>query len=87
MKLRPVVELLKNYLMMNHALKKVEEAKDGILKGETSVSPYRRGDESGCDYCKYRHICGFDVKVPGYEYRDIDKLKSEEVLMEMRKGE
>ena len=74
-------------MMMNYALKKVEQAYEEIQQGETAVLPYRRGDETGCDYCKYRHICGFDVKVPGYEYRDIDKLKSEEVLMEMRKGE
>ena len=85
-KVSKVVSEADFYLMMNHALKKVEEARAGILQGETSVLPYRRGDESGCDYCKYRHVCGFDVKVPGYEYRDIDKMKSEEALMEIRKG-
>jgi len=72
------------HLMMNHALKKVEEARTEILKGETKVSPYRRGDENGCTYCKYRHVCGFDLKVPGYEYRDIDKMKNEEALQAIR---
>lgn len=74
------------HLMMNHALKKVEEARVGILEGETKVSPYRRSDETGCDFCKYRHICGFDIKVPGYEYRDIDKMKSEDALQAIREG-
>jgi len=74
------------HLMMNHALKKVEEAREGILEGETKAAPYRRGDETGCTFCKYRHICGFDVKIPGYEYRDINKMKSEEALDAIRKG-
>ena len=74
------------HLMMNHALKKVEEARAGILEGETKAAPYRRGDETGCTFCKYRHICGFDVKIPGYEYRDINKMKSEEALDAIRKG-
>lgn len=74
------------HLMMNHALKKVEEARAGILEGETKASPYRRGDETGCDFCKYRHICGFDVKVPGYEYREIEKMKSEDALKAIRDG-
>ena len=72
------------HLMMNHALKKVEEAGKAILDGETKVLPYRRGDETGCDYCKYKHVCGFDIKIPGYEYRDIDKMSNEEVLEAIR---
>ena len=73
------------HLMMNHALLKVQEVSGEILEGKTAAAPYRRGDETGCDYCKYKHICGFDIKVPGYEYRDIDTMKLEDVLKEMRK--
>ena len=57
-------------LMMRHAARKVEEAHRGILAGRTEAVPYRKGQETGCDYCRYRHICGFDVKIPGYGYRD-----------------
>ena len=79
-----VVNEVDFHLMMNHALKKVEEAGKAILDGETKVLPYRRGDETGCDYCKYKHVCGFDIKIPGYEYRDIDKMSNEEVLESIR---
>jgi len=79
-----VVNEVDFHLMMNHALKKVKEAGNNILEGETKVSPYRRGDETGCDYCKYKHVCGFDIKIPGYEYRDIDKMSNEEVLEAIR---
>ena len=77
-------------IMMRHAARKVEETHQSILRGETKASPYRRGQETGCDYCKYRHVCGFDVKVPGYAYRDIGKMSKEEAIAAMQaasKGE
>lgn len=70
--------------MMKHAMKKVEEAHNGILSGDTAPLPYRKGTESGCDYCKYRHVCGFDLKVPGYRYRDLGKMSKEDALTKMR---
>jgi len=70
-------------LMMRHAARKVKEAHRGILEGRTEVSPYRKGQETGCDYCQYRHICGFDMKIPGYEYRDIGKMSKEEAVAAM----
>ena len=72
-------------LMMGHALKKIETAHQEILMGETVAAPYRRGTESGCDYCGYRHVCGFDLKVPGYCYRDIGKMSKEEAVAAMKK--
>ena len=72
-------------LMMGHALKKIETAHKEILMGETVAAPYRRGTESGCDYCGYRHVCGFDLKVPGYRYRDIGKMSKEEAVAAMKK--
>lgn len=70
--------------MMKHALKKVEEAHGKILSGDTSALPYRKGTESGCDYCSYRHVCGFDLKVPGYHYRELGKMSKEEALAKMQ---
>lgn len=71
--------------MISHARKKVDDARTRILSGDVSALPYRRGQESGCDYCPYRHICGFDIKVPGYEYRDIGSVGKEEALAAMRR--
>lgn len=73
-------------VLMHHAVKKVAKNHEQILNGETTPAPYRRGQETGCDYCKYRHICGFDTKVPGYAYRDIGKMSKEEAIAAM-KGE
>lgn len=60
--------------MMRHALGKVLKVHQKILSGEVAAFPYRRKQESGCDYCAYRHICGFDQKIPGYQYRDIFEM-------------
>ena len=70
-------------LMMRHAARKVEEAHLKILEGRTEAVPYRKGQETGCDYCRYRHVCGFDVKIPGYGYREIGKMSREEALAAM----
>lgn len=73
-------------VMMAHALEKVKAAHKEILQGSTWALPYRRGQESGCDYCIYRHVCGFDLKVPGYHYRDLGKMSREEAIAAMRKN-
>ena len=70
--------------MMTHAKKQMEDARTKILNGEAGALPYKRGQESGCDYCPYRHVCGFDVKIPGYEYRDIGTMGKEEAMAAMR---
>lgn len=73
--------------MMHYAARKVEEAHGQILQGECVALPYRKGQESGCDYCGYRHVCGFDMKIPGYHYRDIEKMSKEEAIAAMEREE
>lgn len=70
--------------MMDYAGEKVRENHSRILDGETGPNPYRRGQESSCDYCRYRHICGFDPKIPGYGYRELGKMSREEAVARMR---
>ena len=70
-------------VMMRHALGKVLKVHRKILSGEVAAFPYRRKQESGCDYCTYRHICGFDQKIPGYKYRDIFEMTQSEVIAAM----
>ena len=48
------------------------------------AKPYRNGQETGCDYCGYRNICGFDTRLNGYEYRKIRKMSLEEAIAAMK---
>ena len=70
-------------LMMEYAVSKIYRAHDEILSGDVKASPYRRGQETGCDFCKYQHICGFDTKIEGYQYHNISKMSKGEALAKM----
>lgn len=72
------------YTMLSFAEQKNRSIREEIRQGEVKIQPYRQGTKSGCDYCVYQHICGFDVRLPGYRYRDISKLSGGEVLERMR---
>lgn len=50
-----------------------------ILDGKIQAKPYRRKQESACDYCAFRDLCGFDPRMPGASYRELSPLTKEEV--------
>ena len=79
-----ILELQEHVRQLRIQKKQMEDARTKILNGEAGALPYKRGQESGCDYCPYRHVCGFDVKIPGYEYRDIGTMGKEEAMAAMR---
>lgn len=56
-----------------------------ILDGNVSVNPCEHRNRTSCDYCPYRTVCGFDSKIPGYEYRRLNAMKKEEVWQNMAK--
>ena len=57
-----------------------------ILDGDVSVYPYQLDNRTGCDYCPYHMICGFDVRLPGYEYHRLEKFDKESTILEKMKG-
>ncbi|MEG1291739.1 MAG: PD-(D/E)XK nuclease family protein, partial [Lachnospiraceae bacterium] len=74
--------ILSNYV--NHKIKKI--GKD-IFSGEIKAAPYQLGDSTGCDYCPYHGICGFDPSMPGQEYRKLENIKDQDVLLEKMQKE
>lgn len=71
--------------MLSFAGEKSGRLRETIRQGEVGIRPYRQGQKTGCDYCMYQHICGFDVRLPGYGYRNIPKLSPEEAIAKMRR--
>jgi len=67
------------------AKKQIQEVEKEILSGNADLKPYSLGDSTGCDYCPYHAVCGFDERIAGHEYRKFDKLDKEEALEKMRK--
>ena len=47
------------------------------------MRPMKQGNRTGCDYCPYHAVCGFDRKTAGYGYRKLKKLKPEEIWKEI----
>lgn len=58
---------------------------EDIFKGKTDVAPYQMGNKTACDYCPYKGVCGFDLKVDGFQYRKLKELSSEELWDKMSK--
>lgn len=71
-------------ILLDYTKRKEQELKDRILSGETAAQPYEMGTETGCDYCAYRDICGFDPRLTGYEYQSMEKLGRQEVVEKMK---
>ena len=59
---------------------KMKELSQEILSGDIGVRPYRQGQQKGCDYCPYHSVCGFDRRLPGFSYHNIQSIPKEEVL-------
>lgn len=55
-----------------------------IYEGVVSVNPYQDGKESGCSYCPYAAVCGFDIRIPGYQYRKLEHPDKNEVVDRMQ---
>ncbi len=58
-----------------------------IVSGDVAVTPYEMGDNSACNYCDFRSICGFDPSIPGYKKKTLSKLSDDEVMNNIRVDE
>lgn len=69
--------------VLDYAEAKENRIKQEMYSGEVSAAPYELGDATGCDYCAYREICGFDLKLDGCGYRRLAKYSMEEAVAKM----
>lgn len=66
-------------LLERFVKEKIKNIKTTIEQGEAEIAPYELGRKNGCMYCPYSAVCGFDQKVPGYEYRRLSQYAAEEI--------
>lgn len=74
-------------LLRDYLRRKLEQTGERIIKGEISLSPYRRGKDTGCTYCAYKPVCHFDPSLPENRYQELPPLKQEEVWRRLESGE
>lgn len=65
---------------------KVREIGSEILEGKVEANPCRQGGDSACDYCSFQAVCGFDERLPGYRYRQLDRMEEEEIMEKVREA-
>ena len=70
-------------LLTAYADGKAKQLGTEILRGNVEILPYEMDKRTGCDYCPYHGICGFDERIPGYKYRKIGKESKEDILQKM----
>ncbi len=71
-------EILSEYV--NHS---VVEAGKEIYRGNIKIAPFVDSKGSGCQYCPYKSVCGFDVKIQGFEEKKGQKIDKKEVFERM----
>ncbi|MDL2295274.1 helicase-exonuclease AddAB subunit AddB [Lachnospiraceae bacterium OttesenSCG-928-E19] len=79
-----VVNTEEFYTISRYVEKKAADIYNDIANGSVEVSPYEYKQKSGCMYCEYRSICGFDPKIEGYQYRNMFKEEKDKILCLMR---
>ena len=66
-------------LLDAYVKKKITDIREAILDGNAEVSPYEMGNRNACTYCPYQGTCGFDRKIPGYEFRRLKQFADDEI--------
>lgn len=76
------------FMQMNAFVrKKIQELGSRIMEGEIAPVPYERKQRTGCDYCPYHSVCGWDSKIPGSRRRRLKERKPEEIWERMGNGQ
>ena len=72
--------------VLQYARDKRVQLRQEIESGEVSINPYEYKKHTGCRYCDYKGICGFDLKIPGYQYRALEEVTKDEVVQTMKES-
>lgn len=66
---------------------RMQEFGQRIMEGDLAVNPYTRGGRTGCDYCRFGAVCGFDKKMPGYAYRQLGDIPRADIWSQVEQNE
>ena len=69
-----------------HTMEKLREAGEKVLSGDVEIAPFFVKGKSACTYCPYGDVCGFDLKLGQFEYRELDDTIAFMQEMERKEG-
>lgn len=63
----------------------MKDTAKNMAEGDISTKPYKISNtDTACSFCPYHGICGFDEDICGFEYKEVSKLKKDEIIENMR---
>ena len=68
--------------MSDYAKKVLLRCGQEILDGDVEIKPYSLDKRTGCDYCPYHAVCGFDTRISGFSFRNLEKFDDENTILE-----
>jgi len=71
-------------LLKKHVTRLITAICEEIMKGNVSISPYKKKKSTPCDYCGFKPVCQFDATMKENRYRLLKDIDDEEIwsLME-----
>ena len=63
----------------SYVRRKICDIRESILDGNAAVEPYELGKKNACTYCPYSTVCGFDRKIPGYEFHRLPSFSESDL--------
>lgn len=69
--------------VLRYTREKERRMKALMYEGNVQASPYEMAGATGCDYCPYGDICGFDPRIEGCSFRKLEKYSVEEAVRRM----
>ena len=72
--------------LRKHIKNKITVLCEEMLKGNISISPYKKDKDTPCKYCSFKAVCRFDVSIKENSYRIIGKMTKDEIWQSLRNG-
>ena len=69
--------------LIEHVQENIRHSANEMAGGNITAAPYRLGKHTGCDYCRFKSVCGFDLRIPGYAYRRLNSFGNEELWQKL----
>lgn len=66
--------------LQRYSKKIIKEISTEIINGNIPIKPFYMNKKTGCDYCKYKSICGFDINNNENNYNYISSYDKDYVL-------
>lgn len=73
--------------MSEYVNRTITQAGRRIMNGDVAVSPYELSGHTGCDYCPYHMVCGFDARLDGFSYRRLEKIEDAGKILEKMRSQ